>query len=175
VRGVGDQYGARAVRDLAQVVVLGRVAGVIDSGDRLGAAGHGGLDGGRVEVGGVVLDVGEDHGGAEHGGGRRGRHESHRRGDDLIARSDSGGRIGCVQRCGAVDHGNAGRARDRGQVLLELIDPGSGGQPVAVQRRDDRLDVRLVNLLSAVRQHHFSSSRLRISSTSSHRSLLSER
>jgi hypothetical protein len=175
VRRVRDEHGVGLVGHLAELVVLGRVPGVVDRGDRPGPGGHRRLRGRRVEVRRVLLDVGEDHSRAEHRGRRRGGHERHRAGDDLAARPDPGRRVRRVQRRGAVADRDTGCPGDPLQVVLEEVDPRAGGQPVAAQGRGDGLDVVVGHLLPPVRQHHFSSIRVRISSTSSHRSLLSER
>jgi hypothetical protein len=176
VRRVADHHRVDPLGDLAQRVVLGRVAGVVDRADRPGLLGDQRLDRGRVDVRGLVLDVGEEHRGAEHHRGRRGGHERHRRRDDLVAGLHPGGRVRGVQRGRPVGDGDRGRARHGGDVGLELGDPWAGGEPVAGQRRDHGFDVGAVDRLPPVRQHHFLSSRsLRMSSMESQRSLLSDR
>ena len=68
VRGVLEQGDVAPGDDRAQPVGVDRVPGVVDAGHDGGPVGDRGRDRGRVEVAGVLADVGEDDPGAEQRG-----------------------------------------------------------------------------------------------------------
>ena len=155
-----------AVGDRLQRVVVGGVAGVVDGGDDLGAVG----DERRSTAAGSRCAVSSSTSAKttlapQDRGARRGRHERHRRGDDLVARADAERGVRHVQR------GGAGGAADRpvaaGQVAEIASSKAATGGPVVSQsprRTAATASTSLVgDRLPAVGQHQLRCPHSRIS------------
>ena len=137
----------------SQRVVVGRMTGVVDSDDEPRATRQRGRGRGGIDVAGIGFDVGEPDGGAEQQRRARGRDESQRRRDDLVARAETRRGIERVQRSRAVADGDGvARAAARRERSLESFDRGAGREPVAAQDRDDSLDILVVDELRAIGQ-----------------------
>ena len=102
--------------------------------DAPGALRDQGLDGGRIEIHGHGIDVAEDGGGAEPRDGEGGKRGGHRRGDDLVARTDALDLEGEDERVGAVRHGDrVPCTHGLGELLLEGVDFGPEDEPAPIQ------------------------------------------
>lgn len=151
VGGVLYEDEAVPVADLAYRRVVDRNAAEVDGHDRLGAPGDGGLDGGRVDVPRLRVDVGEHRGRAAVEDAVRRRGEGDGAHDDLVARPYPRGEASDVERGRAVrDRGDVGRARLPFKRALERRGGGAAGEPVAPQDGDDSVHVRLVDVLVPV-------------------------
>jgi hypothetical protein len=140
-----DQREAVRRGDLAQRFELARVAEDVDGDDRARARRDGRLDRGRVEVERVGIDVGEHRRRAlvDEAVGRRG--ERIGRGDALVTGADARDVAQQVQTGRAVGDGRrVRRADERGERLLELLDPRPERQPPRAQGLEDELLVALV-------------------------------
>ena len=152
----GEAVGARQLGDRGHVRALpGEVhreddprfqAPALRLGDRRGEMG------GFHEAA-LGIDVGEHHLGAAEARGIGGGDEGDGGHDHGLAGLQLEREAGQVQRRGAVGAADGVRgARALRERRLEAADGGTGGEPVAAQNRAHRLDVVLVDGVTAVRQ-----------------------
>ena len=182
MRGVLEQQRAGVVGDLQQLVELGRVARVVDGRNHCRAApitAAAAAAGSMLPVSGLtsakrtvapcsaaVAAVATNVSGVVTTSSPA-----------LDARAPR--RRGAARRFRRRPRRRPANPRPRGDRLLELArHRGPDGQPLAAERGDDRLDVRIVDRLTAVGDRHSvhrPRAASRMSSASSHRSLVSER
>ena len=104
------------------------------------------LDGGRIEVERVRVDVGEDGHAALVDEAVRRRRERERRGDHLVAGPDPRGAHAEVETRGAArDRRAVRRAHIAGEALLELLRDGTEREPPRPEHLRDQLDLALAD------------------------------
>src|SRR5262249_5814190 len=143
--GVFDEREPVPVADRPQLVELTGIPEDVDGHDRARPRPHRGLDGGRIEVERVGVDVGEDRG-CPHVDRAVGRGDERvGRGDYLVAGSDAGEAHAEVQARRAGRHGRAVRRADGlGEELLEPRPDGPEREPPGAHHLDNELLVALV-------------------------------
>src|SRR6266511_3286140 len=110
--------------ELQQRIELARVAEDVDCDDRLRPLGDGSLDGGRIEVVRVWIDVREHRCGALVDRAVRRRDERERRRDHLVARAGLGEQL-LEARPGRPQREPPAAQRLEHELLVALVDPGS--------------------------------------------------
>ena len=151
VGGVFHHQEVRALGQLHEAIERRRVPGVIDGREHARPRRHGGRRLLRIEAERPLVDVGEHRPPPERQDGVGRGAEGERRGHHLAPRRHPRRRVGAVERRRAVrDHHGVGRAAGRGELGLERLGLGSGGEEIGSQDANHRGDVVVLDELPAV-------------------------
>ena len=157
VGGVLDQHQVVLGADLTQRVQVAGVAAVVDGDDSPCPFAHRPAHLLRIDVQGVTLDVGQDRLGPGVFDHADCGTEGHRRGDDLVARPDTGADQRRVQGRRARVQGQCGRrSHVAGELLFEELGLRPGGDPAGPQAVDHGIDLGLIDVGGRERQKLFS-------------------
>ena len=152
VARVGDQSHTAVIGELAQLVVIAGLAGIIDRRRWRGCSGvifDSTQAGSQKQRAGLY--VGEHGSSAAIHDSVGGGGEGHRRNDDLVTTLNVERIHGGVQRGGSARNGDGMTcAGEGGDSALEAIDRGAGGEPVRAEDFDDGFDVIFADGLAAV-------------------------
>ena len=151
---VGDERNAPRLRERRELWPVARLAGVIDSDDRLRPRTYPLRDALGIQEQRARVHVGKDRGGPFVNNRVHGGRERHRRDDDLVAWADPQRPHRRVKRCGSRRHGDGVLRTDIvREGSFESVDRGPRGEPIATQHRDDGRNVVVIDALPAVGDH----------------------